>query len=278
MIESAYSTCAAQAEVGVRQLQARVARGHTVAKFPARVGTLLSALDRDFDRGLRVRGIGALHMARERNQRQAMLREQVLTSAGRLYLQQLAIIEFNVLNAFRRELARLIAQDLTADARREQEQLALRKALFSFRTQAAELEDMDLGLTLTEARVAEVTSTLETVLREFPESSLAKLEEVRKVERQARSGKSGAAGAAGRGRKRKGLLKTLGVSLGLVGMLRPPGFGNLQGFIGYATSVFGLPLDLLLGVQNDGDSPEVPHRLRCVRVVAAAGSVQLRWG
>lgn len=249
--------------MGVRQLQSRVARGHTVAKFPARVSTLLSALDRDFDRGVRVRGIGATRMARERNQRQTMLREQVLTSAGRLYLQQLAIVEFNVLNAFRRELARLVAQDLTADARREQEQLALRKALFSFRAQAAELEDADLGFSLTEARVAEVTSTLETVLREFPESSLAKLEEVRKVERQARSAKGGAAaaGAAGRGRKRKGILKALGVSLGLVGMLRPPGFGNLQGFIGYATSVFGLPLDLLLGVQNDGDSPEVPHRL-----------------
>jgi hypothetical protein len=47
------------------------------------------------------------------------------------------------------------------------------------------------------------------------------------------------------------------VSLSLVGMLRPPGFGNLQGFVGYATSLLGLPLDLLLGVQNDGDSPEV---------------------
>ena len=42
-------------------------------------------------------------------------------------------------------------------------------------------------------------------------------------------------------------------------MLRPPGFGNLQGYMGYSTSMLGLPLDLLLGVQNDGDSPEVGH-------------------
>jgi hypothetical protein len=71
--------------------------------------------------------------------------------------------------------------------------------------------------------------------------------------------RTGAAAAAnaGRGRKRKGLAKALGVSLSLVGMLRPPGFGNLQGFVGYATSLLGLPWGLLLGVQNDGDSPEV---------------------
>jgi hypothetical protein len=36
-------------------------------------------------------------------------------------------------------------------------------------------------------------------------------------------------------------------------MLRPPGFGNLQGYLGYATSLLGLPLDLLLGVHNDGN-------------------------
>ena len=56
-------------------------------------------------------------------------------------------------------------------------------------------------------------------------------------------------------KKKKGRAVNLGLSL--VGMLRPPGYGNLQGFAGYSTGLFGLPLDLLLGVQNDGDSPEV---------------------
>ena len=40
-------------------------------------------------------------------------------------------------------------------------------------------------------------------------------------------------------------------------MFRPPGTGGLQGFAGYSTGIFGLPLELLLGVQNDGDSPDV---------------------
>jgi hypothetical protein len=84
--------------------------------------------------------------------------------------------------------------------------------------------------------------------------------------------RTGAAAAAnaGRGRKRKGLAKALGLSLSLVGMLRPPGFGNLQGFVGYATSLLGLPLDLLLGMQNDGDSPEVSKCGRHAAVPASA--------
>ena len=56
--------------------------------------------------------------------------------------------------------------------------------------------------------------------------------------------------------KKKGS-RAVNIGLNLVGMLRPPGYGNLQGFVGYATSLLGLPLDLMLGVQNDGDSPEV---------------------
>ena len=51
--------------------------------------------------------------------------------------------------------------------------------------------------------------------------------------------------------------RAVNIGLNLVGMLRPPGFGNLQGFVGYQTGIFGLPLDLLFGVQNDGDSPEI---------------------
>jgi hypothetical protein len=96
--------------------------------------------------------------------------------------------------------------------------------------------------------------------------------------------RTGAAAAAstGRGRKRKGLAKALGVSLSLVGMLRPPGFGNLQGFVGYATSLLGLPLDLMVGVQNDGDSPEVSKCGRNDAVPASALgvlrlSVSCRW-
>lgn len=253
LVESAHTACMEQAETAIRQWQTRTAKGRRIVGFPLRVGQLLAAVERDFSQGVEA---STAPLVRDRGERLRGLKDYVLNAAGRLYVQQLVIVEFKVLNSFRQELSRFIAQDLSEEMRREQEQAALRKALFSYRTQAAEMEDAELGFVMTEARVAELSTTLETVLREFPDSAMARLEEVRKMERQARRGKSTEA-TTGRGRKRKGIAKALGVSLSLVGMLRPPGYGNLQGFIGYATSMLGLPLDLLLGVQNDGDSPEV---------------------
>ena len=58
-------------------------------------------------------------------------------------------------------------------------------------------------------------------------------------------------------KKKKGK-RAINFVLSLVGMLRPPGYGNLQGFVGYSgLSMFGVPVETLLGVQNDGDAPEV---------------------
>ena len=91
-------------------------------------------------------------------------------------------------------------------------------------------------------------SILQLLASDFPETAAARLEEVRKVEKSTK-----------RPPKTKGQ-KIVNIGLNLVGMLRPPGFGNLQGFFGYSTGFLGLPLELLLGVQNDGDTPEVRER------------------
>jgi hypothetical protein len=257
-VEVAYTAGLTQADVAMSQWQARIASGRTVGKFASRVGALLAAVRKDFNQ--RTAGAEAV---RERGQRLLLLRDHVLTAAQRLFRQQLLIHEFAVVNSYRKELLRLVSRpggvggeddEETARLGEEEQQAALRQAVFDFKTISADLEDEALGFSLTEERVAEVTGVLETILKDFPESPGAKLEEVKKVERLARAK---AKGFGGKGRKKKGVAKALGVSLSLVGMLRPPGFGNLQGFIGYATSMLGLPLDLLLGVQNDGDSPEI---------------------
>jgi hypothetical protein len=61
------------------------------------------------------------------------------------------------------------------------------------------------------------------------------------------------------------------MGLQLVGMLRPPGYGNLQGYVSYHTGLWNWPLELLFGFHNDGDSPEVnyilPPRLHPVDLV-----------
>lgn len=60
-----------------------------------------------------------------------------------------------------------------------------------FKSQAAEIESEQLGpafdgsAELQRARLDGLAETLESLRREFPESSVAKLEELRKVEREA---------------------------------------------------------------------------------------------
>jgi hypothetical protein len=84
--------------------------------------------------------------------------------------------------------------------------------------------------------------------KEFGESSFGRLEQLKKVEKLAKK-QGGGSGSKGK--------RAINLGLNLVGMLRPPGYGNLQGFVGYSTALLGLPLELLMGVHNDGDSPEV---------------------
>ena len=98
-------------------------------------------------------------------------------------------------------------------------------------------------------------SILQLLASDFPETAAARLEEVRKVEKSTK-----------RPPKTKGQ-KIVNIGLNLVGMLRPPGFGNLQGFFGYSTGFLGLPLELLLGVQNDGDTPEVRKRNKNIKIL-----------
>jgi hypothetical protein len=270
VIEKAFLEARAQVDAAVLHWQTRIAAGKTVGRFAERAAHLLASARGDYN----ARVIGTSEMVLERSERLQRLQEHALLAANKSFRQQLVLLEYTAADSFREKLVKLLrskpfnqggTNKETAGAAvpvEEPERAALRETVAEFRAQAAELEDAELGMVLTDDRVDEVTAALEQLMAEFPESSLAKLEEVRKLERYttaaaATSGRERGTTVPGRGRRRRGLARALGVSLGLVGMLRPPGFGNLQGFVGYATSVFGTPLDLLLGVQNDGDAPEV---------------------
>lgn len=53
-------------------------------------------------------------------------------------------------------------------------------------------------------------------------------------------------------------LPSLKLSLAVVTMLRPAGVGNIQGYFNYAAAFFGIPLTFLFGMENNGESDEVP--------------------
>lgn len=240
-VEAAYTSGIAQIESMVNQWQVRIAEGKVVGKFSDRVQELLESVRKAYN----ARTMGTLTV-RDRADRARMLDDYLLTAISELFRQQLGNLQIATTNKFRKSLVGLAAssQVLSEEDKKEEEQQALRKLLFELRASTSDLEVESLGLTSAELQ-AEVSTALQLMATEFPETAACKLEEIRKIEKSAKKP------------KRKKGQKAINIGLNLVGMLRPPGFGNLQGYLGYATSLLGLPLDLLLGVQNDGDSPEI---------------------
>lgn len=242
VIEVSYNELLLQAEAAVVQMQRRVGSGRVLADFPKRIKQLIASILTEFNKK-----VSGTIMVRERAERARMLRDYIFSAAIRLFDHQVLIKEAEVFRKAKKELVKIYSTKEGPST--EQIQNLQRKGLFDYRASMSQLEEETLGLTVAEERVTDYSEKLDGLIKEFPESAEAKLIEIKQLEKQVME--------KPKKKKKRNAAKMLGISLSLVGMLRPPGFGNLQGFIGYATSLFGLPLDLLLGVQNDGDSPEV---------------------
>ena len=242
MIESAFTLGLSQIDSSVAAWQRRVGvSGKLVGKFADRVRALLRSVLEAYKQ----RTAGTVTL-RERNRRSLELRDHLKQSATNLFNQQLAILQTRAINQLREVLLALPYSPAAAEDLKEAESQALRNALFDFKAAIADLEIAEFGLQLGPAVIADLSSKFQTLAAELPETPMAKLMEMKKMDAQAKSPKK--KGSRG---------FSLSPSLNLVGMLRPAGFGNLQGFVNYATSLAGLPLELLLGFQNDGESPDV---------------------
>ena len=252
-IEQAYVTAQKECEAAFSQWFRRVSGGKIVGKFGERVQALLESAESKYMSATR-----GSSMMRLRGQRRRQIVDLINTTAKQLFSHQVTILQTEHTARFRALLSSLVNDQsaLTADdasaelVDKGEEQQAIRQTLFEFRSQVLDLEVDRLGLT-SEASQAEFSQTLEAFAKEFPESAFGRLEAVKKVEKLAKKAPRQKGGSSA------GKNRAVNIGLNLVGMLRPPGFGNLQGFVGYSTGIFGLPLELLFGVQNDGDSPEI---------------------
>lgn len=238
-VESAYTAGLVYVESVLNEWHNRVGSGKIVSKFGKRAQELFETSQNKF----RSRTMGVV-TAREKAEKSRLLVETVLVSVKTLFTQQVAILESASLNNFRKLLKAQVVDDKPLSA--EKNQQMLRQAVFDFQTKVTDLEIPTFGLTLDSLK-SDIASTLETMLAEFPESSIAKLEALKKMGKQVNNP------------KKKG--RSVNVAMTMVGMIRPPGYGNLQGYFNYATAFGNLPVDFLFGIQNDGDSPEVKNIL-----------------
>jgi len=234
LVEDAYSSGIAQSEAVMNQWRSRVNEGKIVENFGKRV----EALNEDVKKSFFAKTLGS-RVVRDRADRAALLTMNIKSTAETLMKQQVTYLQASTTENLKRALVNVMRNGGDTDA----EEKAVRVATYDFRTKIGQLESESLGL---DAKIAigEMSSMLQKTMKDYPESNLARLESLRQMDKKAK-------------KPRKKKARAVNIGLNLVGMLRPPGYGNLQGFAGYSTSAFGLPLDLLLGVQNDGDSPEV---------------------
>lgn len=237
-VEIAYASGLAQTEAMANQWRARVNNGKIIAKFGNRVNELVTGAKKSFYE----RTTGTL-VVRERADRVQQLVSNILSIAKLLFAQQLLILEKEVTDEFKRDLLEILRkkpESYSAD-----QQQVIRDAIYRFKKASAELEGEGLGLSSSDVQ-AELSTKFQEEAKEFPESNAAKLDGLRRMEKQVK-----------KPRRKKGK-RAVNLTLNLVGMLRPPGYGNLQGFVGYnGLSFFGVPVETLFGVQNDGDAPEI---------------------
>lgn len=235
IIESAYTLGLSQIESSISSWQKRVGSGgKLIGKFADRV----RSLHKNVLQVYKSRTSGTLTL-RERHRRSLELTETLKSAASNLFNQQVSIIQSSIRNKLKETLLAI------PDYSKEIELQTLRSLLFEFKSSISDLEIDEFGLKLTPTLISEFSTLLQEMCAELPEMPQSKLDAVRRLDAQSKSQK-----------KKKGP-SGINAALNLVAMLRPSGFGNLQGFVNYGTNLFGLPLELLMGFQNDGDSPDI---------------------
>ncbi len=245
-VETAYSECLAEANAALSLWHSRIAQGKIVEQFGARAGNLLKLIQSDYN----ARTVGSV-CARTRGERYLQLREHVASHVALLRRQQTALIATEVKIGLKRQLVALLRAGSYASAAAGLEefgQVARKAALSDFDRQVEYLQSDQMASAGTERQQLQLFAReLQQMLDAFPESPGANLEQTRRLLRHSKSSSDRKAPHS----------SAMQVSMSLVGMLKPPGKGNLHALVSYGSRLLGLPLELTLGVLNDGESMEV---------------------
>lgn len=187
----------------------------------------------------------ATYRSEMRNQLQALVDSAIKD----LFRSQVSNLEKTTLKRLRAKLLRHVNNNNMDEASEaiDNNAAALRAATFAFETTMEELEVPALGLSK-EKSVRDMTAKLNDELVTFPDGAAAKLKRAKQVKNVV-------------SKERKPSSRAIDFGLDLVAMLRPDGFGSLQGFAGYQLG----GNSLTFGVHNDADDPQVISQFGGVR-------------
>lgn len=226
-VDSAYGDVMMKAEAQLKAWRQSVGSGRVVADFGKKSSTLYTSSLKAFD--TKTVRFSTTSM---RGTKRAALVALLETGIKELYSRQLTMLCADAEKSYKAELVKLLDND-TLDE--DSEANVLRKTLFAFEADATELasEMLKLGF---EDEYEELEADLQEFSEKFTDSPAAQAKAVAKVDTKVK--------------KPKGE-RSVGFGLGLVGMVRQSGYGNLQGFAGYRAG----PHTVTMGYANDASIP-----------------------
>jgi hypothetical protein len=231
-VESQFSKAMGQVEAKLGAWRAAAERGRVVGGFGAGASRLFASTLEEFDRTTQ-----ALAFSPLRSKRHAELREALTRGIADLVRRQLLNLQQQGMKRFKGALVRLVGSET-----REDDEVAAQQQLEEWFTESAEelVVSAVEGAGEFEKSKTDFINQMTDFAHKWPSSPAYNVQAMKRMEK----------GAAKR--KRSGGKMAWGANFQLVGLLRLPGDGNLQGFATYATG----PVSFLLGCQNDRDLPE----------------------
>jgi hypothetical protein len=227
--------------------QSRLARGLLVDGFGKEATALRQRLLSSYEADT-LGGAGLPSVSLMRFERRAQLQQLLDTAIQQAFAGQVTNLERLTLKRFNAQLLKTVSSKESVETVMGHNAATMRKEALLFEKAMEDLEVPLLGLTKDKAS-RDLSSKLNNALDAFPDSPAAKLQRTQQVRKVVRKDKS--PGERG-----------ISVGLDLVAMLRPDGFGALQGYAGYQ-----LPggNSITFGVHNDADDPQVISQFGGVR-------------
>ena len=243
-VGNAYSKYARTARAKIVTWKNRVARGLWVEGFGTDAETLRKKVLGSFDSET-LAAAGLPLVAPYRLEMRSQLASLVDSSIHEVFDSQAANLEKSTIKKLRAQLLKKL--DAPPEDAPSENAAAMRAASFAFDSMMSDLEVPSLGLTKAKA-CREMESKLTDEVMGFADSPLAQIKRTKKIDKVTK-------------KEKKPGQRSIDFGLDLVAVLRPDGFGSLQGFAGYQLG----GNSLIFGIHNDADDPQTIAQFGGVR-------------
>jgi len=243
-VGTAHTKHARSARAKIASWRNRVARGLWVEGFGAEADALRKRILGSFDSET-LAASGLPLVAPYRLEMRTQLANIVDSSIRELFAAQIFNLDKSTIKRFRAQLLRKL--DTPPEDAPSENAASLRAAMFSYDTIMGDLEVQSLSLTKAKP-CREMEAKLSDELMTFPDSPAAQIKRTKKVTKVT-------------SKEKKPGQRSVDLGLDLVAMLRPDGYGSLQGFAGYQLG----GNSVTFGVHNDADDPQTIAQFGGVR-------------